>query len=93
MGYASYFEDITERRLVSLADRAPRTDERARAPAPVATASLTPHRPAAAIIVSANKPKAIVKRASADIARDLREIHVLCLAEMRPKAQPRHRSF
>lgn len=107
MGYASYTEDINDRRFEALAAQqwlqreyskpAPRVTAKPQPPAPPVTIKL--QAPAPSVAVKRQPPApAIVLRAeskasplsAADRSRQMRDVHVLCLAELRPKARPEY---
>jgi hypothetical protein len=86
MGWASYFEDNSERALdYALAAQA--VEDRVGR-----TAAMLPVRPAPSTppIVLRAPPKPTPVISAAERCRDIRDIHVLCLAELRPKATRWH---
>jgi hypothetical protein len=103
MGYASYTEDINDRRAEALAQQwfqimqpasrvlfqpsppAPRVKAKPLLPSPRIILRVVPK---AALPVSA--PTVAPAMLAADRSRQARDIHVLCLAELRPKAQPEY---
>jgi hypothetical protein len=88
MGFTSYYEDIVERRIDD-AMMAPVFGERLRRDSPSQCVTTT--------VIFLNPPlhaasRNVEDRASriAKTVRELREMHILCFAELRPKARSHH---
>lgn len=97
MGYASYIEDINDRRFEGLAAQqwlqrkyskpSLHATVKAQPPAPRVTVELRPLAPPI-IIVPPPAPTLVIS--DAERCRQIRDVHVLCLAELRPKARPEY---
>lgn len=88
MGYASYFEDINDKRAEKVLT-IQSLQCRFAQPAPRVTVQPLPLRPP---IIVRSPPKVAPAVSVADRCREIRDIHVLCLAELRPKARPAYHS-